>query len=90
MHAKMTILLYFAGAKKHMLKIICSRDTDSRFSNLKQAIPKISEMRTAQIINGIIWAVWHIPMWTIRNSLGFEDILPLMIWAVLISLIYWA
>lgn len=38
-------------------------------------------------ITGIIWAVWHIPMWTIRNSLGFEDVLPLMIWAVLISLI---
>ena len=38
-------------------------------------------------LTGIIWAVWHIPMWTIRNSLGFEDILPLMIWAVLISLI---
>lgn len=26
-------------------------------------------------------------MWTIRNSLGLQDVLPLMIWAVLISLI---
>ena len=39
-HAKMTILLYFAGAKKHMLKIICSRDTDSRFSNRAAALER--------------------------------------------------
>ena len=38
-------------------------------------------------ITGVIWAIWHIPMWTIRNSLGLEDVVPLLIWTVLISLI---
>ncbi len=38
-------------------------------------------------VAGVIWAVWHIPMWTIRNSLGLEEVIPLLIWAVLISLV---
>lgn len=38
-------------------------------------------------ITGMIWAVWHIPMWTIRNALGLEEVIPLLIWAVLLSLI---
>ena len=38
-------------------------------------------------ITGMIWALWHIPMWTIRNSLGLEEVIPLFIWAVLTSLI---
>ena len=38
-------------------------------------------------VTGTIWAVWHIPMWTIRNSLGLAEVIPLLIWAVLISLI---
>ena len=36
---------------------------------------------------GVIWAVWHIPMWTIRNSLGLGEVVPLFIWTVLVSLI---
>ncbi|MBD5162307.1 MAG: CPBP family intramembrane metalloprotease [Oscillibacter sp.] len=38
-------------------------------------------------LTGVIWAVWHIPMWTVRNSLGLEEVIPLFIWAVLISLV---
>ena len=38
-------------------------------------------------LSGVIWAVWHIPMWTIRNALGLADIVPLLIWAVLISIV---
>lgn len=34
---------------------------------------------------GIIWAIWHIPMWTIRNSLRFDEILLYAIWTILIS-----
>ena len=37
-------------------------------------------------VTGVIWAVWHIPMWAIRNSLGLEEVIPLLIWAVLTSL----
>ena len=36
---------------------------------------------------GIIWVIWHIPMWAIRNSLGFNEILIYSIWTILISLI---
>lgn len=36
---------------------------------------------------GIAWAVWHIPMWSIRNMLSFQEIIPLFIWAVLISVV---
>ena len=38
-------------------------------------------------VTGVIWAVWHIPRWTIRNSLGWKEVIPLLIWAVLISLV---
>lgn len=36
---------------------------------------------------GIIWVIWHIPMWAIRNSLGFNEILIYSIWTIFISLI---
>lgn len=45
------------------------------------------EMALSAGIVGMIWAVWHIPMWTVRNSLGPEEVIPLLIWAVLISLV---
>lgn len=38
-------------------------------------------------LTGVIWAIWHIPMWTIRNSLGPAEVIPLLIWAILISFI---
>ena len=41
----------------------------------------------ASLFVGVLWAVWHIPMWTIRNSSGLEEVIPLFIWAVLISLV---
>ena len=34
---------------------------------------------------GAVWAVWHIPMWIIRNSLGMEQIVWLCIWTLLVS-----
>lgn len=39
------------------------------------------------VLTGVIWAVWHIPMWSIRNALGLADIVPLLIWALLISVV---
>lgn len=36
---------------------------------------------------GVIWAAWHIPMWVIRNSVGLAEIIPLFIWAVVLSVI---
>lgn len=42
---------------------------------------------SASLGTGIAWAVWHIPMWAIRNALGPADILPLFLWAVLLSVV---
>lgn len=39
------------------------------------------------VLTGAIWAVWHIPMWSIRNALGLADIVPLLTWAILISVV---
>ncbi len=36
---------------------------------------------------GVIWAVWHMPMWIIRNSLGMEPIVCLCIWTLLVSVV---
>ena len=36
---------------------------------------------------GAVWAVWHLPMWIIRNSLGMEQIACLCIWTVLVSVV---
>ncbi|MCI8772262.1 MAG: CPBP family intramembrane metalloprotease [Lachnospiraceae bacterium] len=37
------------------------------------------------IFVGAVWAVWHIPMWIIRNSLSFGQIVWLCIWTVIVS-----
>lgn len=41
----------------------------------------------ALIYTGIAWAVWHIPMWTIRNSLGVGETAVYFIWTLLLSFI---
>lgn len=39
------------------------------------------------LISGAAWAVWHIPMWVIRNSLGTGEVLLLLCWTVLVSIV---
>lgn len=39
------------------------------------------------LLVGIIWTVWHMPMWIIRNSLSIWQIIPLCIWTLLVSII---
>lgn len=41
----------------------------------------------AILLSGTVWAVWHIPMWTIRNALPPMEILSLLVWAVLASVV---
>lgn len=41
----------------------------------------------ALIYSGIAWAVWHIPMWTIRNSLSVGETALYFIWTVLLSFV---
>ena len=43
--------------------------------------------KIALIYVGMIWSIWHIPMWAIRNSLGFREILIYFIWTILISFV---
>lgn len=43
--------------------------------------------KTAFIYVGFVWAVWHIPMWAIRNSLEFKEIIIYLIYTVIISFI---
>ena len=46
------------------------------------------EKRISSVIFvGVVWAVWHIPMWIIRNSLGIEQIVCLCIWTLLVSVV---
>ena len=39
------------------------------------------------LLVGVLWGVWHIPMWTVRNALRPAEILPLLLWAVLLALV---
>lgn len=41
----------------------------------------------ASLFVGLVWAIWHIPMWSIRNSLSFWEIVPLFLWTLLLSLV---
>lgn len=43
--------------------------------------------KTSLVYVGIVWPIWHIPMWAIRNSLGFREILIYFVWTILISFI---
>lgn len=54
---------------------------------LLNKIATVKGKKTALTYVGMIWAIWHIPMWTIRNSLGFREILIYFIWTILISLV---
>lgn len=47
---------------------------------------KVQKVESALVV-GIVWAIWHIPMWTIRNSLGMAEIIPLFFWTILISIV---
>ena len=51
----------------------------------KLAVAKGKKFALAYV--GIIWVIWHIPMWAVRNSLGFSEILMYAMWTILISLI---
>ena len=52
----------------------------------KQMLAANGKFPAAALLAGAAWAVWHIPMWTIRNSLGLKDTALLLIWTVLVSL----
>lgn len=39
------------------------------------------------LIAGTIWAIWHMPMWVIRNALGLEEIVCLCIWTLFVSVV---
>lgn len=52
----------------------------NELSDKKGALP-------ALIYTGISWAVWHIPMWTIRNALDLKETAIYFVWTITVSLI---
>ena len=52
---------------------------------LLDRIAAVKGKRNALIYVGVIWAIWHIPMWSVRNSLGFMEILIYFMWTILVS-----
>lgn len=44
----------------------------------------------ALALSGLLWALWHIPMWSIRNGLGLGEVLLYLLWSFLLSLIFGA
>ena len=53
---------------------------------LESLLQKKTE-KTAILIVSLEWAVWHIPMWMIRNSLGMDEIVFWFIYTVLVGCI---
>lgn len=43
--------------------------------------------RVALVYVGMVWAIWHIPMWTVRNLLEFEEVFLYFMWTMLVSLV---
>ena len=41
----------------------------------------------AAAASGGLWALWHIPMWWIRNALPVAEIAALLLWAVLLGIV---
>lgn len=52
----------------------------NELSDKKGALP-------ALIYTGISWAVWHIPMWTIRNALDLKETAIYFVWTITVSVI---
>lgn len=42
---------------------------------------------SAILLCGLIWSLWHLPMWIIRNSQELKGVCLLLIWTLLISCI---
>lgn len=42
-------------------------------------------MGAALIGTGILWTVWHVPMWAVRNGMGVREILLYAVWTLLAS-----
>ena len=40
----------------------------------------------AAVLTGAVWGIWHLPMWILRNSLGLPEVLPLLVWVLLVSI----
>ena len=51
---------------------------------LESMLKKKAE-RIAILIVSLQWAVWHIPMWAIRNSLGLHEIVYWLVYTVLVG-----
>lgn len=55
---------------------------------LLRAVSEAAGKRSALVYTGLAWAVWHIPMWSIRNALGWEEIAVYFLGTLLLSLLF--
>ncbi len=53
---------------------------------LKRLSMKQEKMRFIFYV-GVIWGLWHIPMWSIRNLLTVQEIILYFVWTILLSFI---
>ena len=53
---------------------------------LLERLPFQKKIKSVTFV-GAVWAVWHLPMWIIRNLLGIDQIVSLCIWTLLVSVV---
>lgn len=79
-------VLSFVSSAAYLFLTALAEELAWRGFLLKCAAPGRGNTAAA-LLTGAFWAVWHLPMWMIRNSLSLEELLPLFFWTVLVSLV---
>lgn len=79
-------LAAFAGSCLYLFATAIVEELAWRRFLFRRILARGGRLRAA-LLTGAVWAVWHIPMWTVRNLLGAEEIAPLFLWAVLLSVV---
>lgn len=54
---------------------------------LLNTLSNSNKTNIALLCTGISWAIWHIPMWAIRNSLELREMALYFVWTLLISFV---
>ena len=52
-----------------------------------ESMMKKKRENVAVLIVSLEWAIWHIPMWMIRNSLGIKEIALWLVYTILVGII---
>lgn len=77
-------MLSLAGGCVYLFATALAEETAWR-GFLYQRMAAGGNRPAAAAASGMLWAVWHIPMWWIRNALPVEEIAALLLWAALLG-----